>query len=93
MPAAQTLAGDILPGFTLKSRTVAGAAAGNITVTGIKAGDKIITVVATSAPGADLASEFTATADNTINNAGGTSTAGVVALLVQWLARSAKLGY
>lgn len=68
----------------IESRTVAGAAAGNITVAGIKKGDRIITVLAVSAPGANLASQFTATADNTINNTGGTSTAGVVAVLVQW---------
>lgn len=70
----------------LRSRTVAGAAAGNLTVTGIKKGDKILTVVAVSAPGTNLASQFTATADDTINNVGGTSTAGVVAVLVQWIA-------
>jgi hypothetical protein len=69
---------------TIQSRTVAGAAAGNLTVTGIKKGDRILTVVAVSAPGANLADQFTATADNTINNTGGTSTAGVVAVLVQW---------
>lgn len=64
-------------------RTVAGAAAGNITVTGIKAGQKIICVLDVAAAGSNLASEFTATADDTINNTGGTATTGM-RLLVIW---------
>ncbi|MBA2704130.1 MAG: hypothetical protein H0U60_09790 [Blastocatellia bacterium] len=75
---------------SVKSRTVAGAAAGNLTVTGIKKGDKVVTVVAVSAPGAGIASEFTVTADNTINNTGGTSTAGVTAVLVQWIRKDPR---
>lgn len=68
----------------LDFRTVAGAAAGNLAVAGIKKGDRILCVIAVSAPGANLASQFVATADGIINNAGGTSTAGVVAVLVVW---------
>jgi hypothetical protein len=70
----------------LQSRSVTGAVAGNLAVPGIKKGDRIITVVctSTSVPGANLASEFKATADDLINNTGGTSTAGVAAVLVQW---------
>lgn len=67
----------------IRSRTVAGAAAGDMTVTGILKGDFLLTVVTVSAAGANLASEFTVTADNTINNLGGTSTAGAV-VLVEW---------
>lgn len=91
--ARQTLATELVPGFTQQSRTIAGAAAGNLTVLGIKLGDKLLLVQPVTAVGANLASEFTITAADTINNTGGTSTAGVVAVLVTWLARSAKLGY
>lgn len=69
----------------IRTRTVAGAGAGNITVTGIAVGDRIVSVQRVDAAGANLASEFTVTAANTINNTGGTSTAGQV-LLIMWLA-------
>lgn len=64
----------------LEVAVVAGAAAGNITVTGINLGDKIISVLvfttaASIATLADLTSEFSITAADTINNTGGTSTA------------------
>lgn len=68
----------------ISSRTIAGAAAGNLTVAGIKFKDRLITVQAVSVPGANLVGEFTVTADNTINNTAGTSTAGVAAVLVEW---------
>jgi hypothetical protein len=68
----------------IKTRTVAGAAAGNLAVAGIKVGDSLISVQAVSAPGANLVGEFSITADGTINNTGGTSTAGVAAVLVMW---------
>lgn len=69
----------------LRSKFVPGvAAAGNLTVTGVKAGDRIVSVnVITltegtpntlNAQSADLTSEFKVTADNTINNTGGTIT-------------------
>lgn len=77
---------------SLRFRTVAGAAAGNLTVTGIKKNDRIVAVIAVSAPGANLASQFTATADDTINNTGGTSTAGVAAVLVVWIAADPRGG-
>ena len=60
-----------------------GAAAGAVTCAGVHASDKLLLVqaVAFDAEGdivsvADLTSEFTVTAANTINNTGGTSTAG-----------------
>lgn len=59
----------------LRSRSVAGAAAGNLTVTGIKAGDRLVSVQPVGVASVDLVSEFSVTADNTINNAGGTSSA------------------
>lgn len=59
-----------------------GAAAGNVTVTGVNASDKLLLVQSVAFDGdgditavADLTSEFTITAANTINNGGGTSTA------------------
>jgi hypothetical protein len=74
----------------LRSRTVAGAVVGNITVTGIKKGDRIVTVVPVNVAGADTSASFLATADDTINNAwtgaGGASSATQI-LLVQWEAR------
>jgi hypothetical protein len=77
----------------LKSRVVAGAAAGNITVDGINPGDKIVTVINLSAAGANLASQFRPTAIDTINNTGGTVTTGML-LLVQWVpAATQRTGY
>lgn len=67
----------------LRRRSVAGAAAGNVVVTGIKKGDALISVVNQAAAGADLVGEFSVTADDTINNTGGTVTTGMV-LSVMW---------
>lgn len=71
---------------------IAGGAAGNLTVTGISLDDKIIQVIhialSEGAPNtfdapADLTSEFSITAANTINNTGGTATTdGLV--IVEW---------
>jgi hypothetical protein len=70
---------------------VAGAAAGNITVTGIRVADEIESVVAflLGIP-SDLTSEFTITAADTINNTGGTNTTGMV-LVVNWHRRGYDL--
>ena len=56
---------------------VAGGAAGDITVTGITTDDDLVGVIefASGVP-TDRTAEFTITATNTINNTGGTSTAG-----------------
>jgi hypothetical protein len=67
----------------IRKAHVAGAAAGNMTVTGIALGDKLISVVRIDAAGANLVGEFTVTAADTINNTGGTSTAGQT-VLVEW---------
>lgn len=67
----------------IRTRVVAGAVAGNITVTGIAVGDHLQAVQNVAAAGANLADEFTITAANTINNTGGTNTTGMV-LLVIW---------
>jgi len=72
-------------------KAVAGAAPGDVTVTGINVGDTLVSVI--FFPGAglavtdviDLTSEFTITALNTINNGGGTDTSGGK-LLVMWTA-------
>ena len=58
----------------IKFAVVNGAAAGNVTVTGIGANDQLLAVIPTDGSG-DLTSEFTVTAADTINNTGGTSTA------------------
>jgi hypothetical protein len=65
------------------SQTLAtGAAAGDITVTGILADDVLKSVINLT-DGTDVTSEFTVTADDTINNTGGTATTGDT-LLVVW---------
>lgn len=51
-----------------------GAVAGPVTVTGILANDQIRSVLNVT-DGATLTAEFTVTADDTIDNTGGTSTA------------------
>lgn len=61
---------------------VTGAVAGDLTVTGIKPGDELVSVL--DLTGADLTSEFTITAADTINNAGGTSSA-TNQVLVTWI--------
>lgn len=78
------------PGYprNVKERYVAGAAAGNVTVTGIKTTDQILDVRATDGTLQDITSEFSITAANTINNTGGTSTAAKV-LKVRWITQDA----
>jgi len=64
---------------------VAGAAAGNITVTGVATTDVLLTVLkqdGTSGLFTDLTSEFSVTATNTINNTAGTNTTGHFLLVV-----------
>lgn len=61
----------------LKMTVVAGAVAGDVTVTGIATEDHLISVVHLDMGGnaeSDLTSEFSITAANTINNTGGTAT-------------------
>lgn len=74
----------------LQSAVVAGGAAGDLTVTGIKVSDTLMVVQNVAAAGANLASEFTITAADTINNAGGTNTTGLT-LLVLWYSAGAGL--
>lgn len=66
----------------LTSRAVAGAVAGDLAVTGIVLGDILILVQDLTAGSANIASEFTVTAADTINNTGGTSTNGHTVLVV-----------
>ncbi len=83
----------ILPAMRLA--IVAGAVAGNVTVTGIKVGDVINEVIFLDPAGggagvstvADLTSEFTITAKDTINNTGGTASTGGQ-LIVRFFAAS-----
>jgi len=78
----------------VKQTIVAGAAAGDFTVTGIALNDKLISVIEidgtdVSETFADLSAEFTIPAANTINNAGGTATSGS-GLIVTYLDVSAQ---
>lgn len=69
----------------LHTATVAGAAAGNLTVTGIDPNRSVLLAVQdVSAADENLAEEFTVSAADTINNTGGTNTTGMV-LLVIWV--------
>lgn len=75
--------------LAIRTRTVAGAVAGNLTVTGIRVGDVLKVVQPVDVAAANLASEFTVTADNTINNTGGTSSA-TQTVLVMWIAKELR---
>lgn len=67
------------------AQTVLGAAAGAVTVSKIKANDHLVNVthIPAATQGEDLTSEFSITADATINNTGGTASTGGV-LIVIW---------
>lgn len=71
--------------LALRTRVVAGAVAGDLVVTGIRPGDALKAVQRVDAAGANLVDEFEITAADTINNAGGTSTATQVVLVI-WIA-------
>ena len=78
-----------LAGGFLKVTLVTGGSAGNHTVTGITTSDEIswvghLSTAAAIATLADLTSEFSITATNTINNTGGTDTTSDQ-LMVIWL--------
>ncbi len=75
------------PGRRPKVFLAAGAAAGNVTVTGIATTDTLVSVLvfttaASIATVADLTAEFTITATDTVNNTGGTSTANNQLLII-----------
>lgn len=70
---------------------VVGGSAGDLTLTGITTDDKLVKVYAVTydtdgdaAAVADRTDEFSITADNTINNTGGTSTADAM-VFVTWV--------
>lgn len=70
-----------IPRGGVKTTIVAGGAAGAHTVTGIKTRDTLVSVLHVdftdaSETGADITSEFTVSAADTIDNTGGTSTTG-----------------
>lgn len=78
--SAVAMNGLEIPGRRIKVALATGAAAGDVTVTGIATTDTLVSVLvfttaASIATVADLTAEFTITAANTINNVGGTSTA------------------
>lgn len=59
---------------SIEQVAIVGGAAGDLTVTGIATTDRLVSVINLT-DGVDYAGEFTITAANTINNAGGTSSA------------------
>jgi hypothetical protein len=70
-----------IPRDAVKTTVVAGGLAGNHTVTGIKARDRLVSVIHVdftdaSETAADRTAEFSISADNVISNAGGTNTTG-----------------
>jgi hypothetical protein len=71
----------------IKQRLVVGVAAGNVAVVGIKAHDQLISVIGIKTTGGtplNTVAEFTITADNLINNAGGTDHTGYDVLVTWW---------
>lgn len=80
MPADQVYEQTFLP-TTRKYAMAAGGAAGAITVTGIRPEDELVAVLNVT-DGGNLTSEFTITADNTIDNTGGTATTGDFLLVI-----------
>lgn len=75
----------------LRTAVVDGDAAGALVVTGITTSDRLIAVIDVAAAGANLASEFTISDDDEIDNTGGTDTTSMV-LLVVWEAVAALGG-
>ena len=70
-----------IPRDAVKQTIIAGGAAGDHTVTGIKARDTLVSVLHAdftdaSETGDDITSEFTISAADTINNAAGTDSSG-----------------
>lgn len=79
--AAAAIAVTKLAAGAVKATIIAGGAAGDHTVTGIRVGDTLVCVLHVdftdaSETGTNITSEFTITANDTINNAGGTVTTG-----------------
>ena len=79
-----------ISGTAFGKAVITGAAAGNLTAPGIATTSKLLSVIqyiggGTAVTGiADLTSQFTITAVNTINNTGGTNTTGSQ-LFAQWI--------
>lgn len=79
-----------IPGAAFGRAVITGGAAGNLTAPGIATTSKLMWVLQFIGAGtavtsiADLTSQFTITAANTINNTGGTNTTGSQ-LFAQWI--------
>lgn len=71
-----------IPRDAIRQTVIAGGAAGNLTVPGIKTRDKLVCVIRFVGAGvdvtdiADITAEFSITAADTISNTGGTATTG-----------------
>lgn len=80
--AATFKAAGLVEATRLKTAVIVGGAAGNRTLPGVAVGDRLVAVTRFVGAGvavtdvADMTAEFTITAGNTINNAGGTNTTG-----------------
>jgi len=81
------------PDLNLQSATIAGAAAGDLTLAGIYPGDELLIVQNVAAAGANLVDEFTVTGEDTINNTGGTATTGMVLLVIWSQSAPGRIGY
>jgi len=87
--------GEFPPDVGLEAKIIAGGAAGDHAVAGVRAEDDLVAVFYHAPAGptlTDITSEFQGTgkgitADNTINNTGGTNTTGGT-LVVLWAARN-----
>jgi hypothetical protein len=89
--ALSIVGGSHMVAGALVITTAAGAAAGDVTVTGIATADKLICVLrldrdatAANINLSTLTSEFTITAAATINNAAGTNTTGDTLVVAYW---------
>lgn len=72
----------------MKTATIDGDSAGDLTVSGIKPTDTLVAVQDVAAADANLVDEFTISAVDTINNDDGTDTTGMV-LLIIWYSAAA----
>ena len=81
-PVFSGLLGRNKPFF--RQSVATGATAGDVTVTGIKKGDELVSVINLSDL-TDVTSEFKILADGKVNNTGGTSTA-TKKVMISWLA-------
>lgn len=81
------------PDLNLQSATIAGDAAGDLTLAGIYPGDELLIVQDVAAAGANLVDEFEIVDEDTINNTGGTDTTGMLLLVIWSRSATGRTGY